>query len=371
MKSEISPSKWPISDPLPQPLAPTSRHILRHPDRHTTWIVTGTIWFTSPLGTGTEESVRKDITNRIADIAQKMPITSAKLQGDWWVPGQPPEPILVDSADPRPPWLLRPFDLKREPPLRVAVGIHGEWFTIVAHHAAIDGVNAIPFFKILCGEEPIIPGTPPSMAKKVTPPLHVINRILRPADPVAHSNPLPSNETFANIELPFVGKGIKGKLASALVKSLCAHNARYGVSLERIGISASIMELDDSIPIASYRRIDIPPGAPIDETFEREISIPEEPWELIHAPRALRLLSPLTGRLSDTVLLSNFGRWSLQGVNAIELYPVARGRSAVSVAAVRTKGGKSLLTIRACYLNKNDARRILEETVAQLSDHET
>ncbi|MHB8263406.1 MAG: hypothetical protein ACYDGY_06635 [Acidimicrobiales bacterium] len=361
------PRYGPITDPLPQPVRPTSLHILRHPDRRSNWIVTGTVWFSQPLGNGTARSVREAAIDRVAYLAKEMPVTTARLRGTLWAPGAAPVPSLTEGDDPRPAWLFRPFNLGHEAPVRVTVDAEGRWLTVVAHHAAVDGVNAIPLFKILCGQPPVIPGNPPPMAKRVTPPIGVLRRLVHPADPVARSDPLPPRESFAKVPLPPVGKGMKGKLAAAVVKSILAHNHRYGQPLEHVGISASVMELDDAKPIASYRRVDLEPTGHIAETFERELSRPEEPWELLHAPRTLRLLSPITGRLSDTILLSNFGRWSLEGAKAIELYPVARGRSAVAIAAVRIAGGDSLLTIRACYLSQYDAQRILAETIDHLA----
>ncbi|MHB1890183.1 MAG: hypothetical protein ACYCUF_04795, partial [Acidimicrobiales bacterium] len=156
-------------------------------------------------------------------------------------------------------------------------------------------------------------------------------------------------------------------LPEALAHALMEHNARAGVPLKKIGLSISVVEVDEGEAVASYRRVDVRAGSDLRPAVEAALRSPEEPWEILHAPRALRLLAPLAGRLSDTLLLSNFGRVQLGGARSLEIYPVARGRSAVAFGAVRVAGAESTLTIRARSLSNQDAKSVLARALEHLA----
>jgi hypothetical protein len=341
--------------------------MLRHPDRSTTWAGAGVLRFRSPLGGGVEE-VRRTFDARIDRLVEAFPIVGARLGGQVWLPGEPNPLAISYGGEAVPPDLVGGFDLTREAPLRALADADGRWLSIAVHHAAIDGPSVVGILQVLCGQAPRLVHHDRSLARRSAPPVSAARRLLAPADPVAPSREPPRNEVFAHVPLPPLGRGGTVRLPAALVAAARAHNERLGAPLRRIGLSLSIAELDEDAgtSVASYRRIDVLAGTPVAAAVKKALATPEEPWEILHAPRALRLLSPVASRLSDTILLSNFGRLDLAGVESFEVYPVARGRSAVAFGAVRVAGGSSTLTLRAKHLSPSDADRILQGALDHL-----
>ncbi|MHB8219251.1 MAG: hypothetical protein ACYDHU_02855 [Acidimicrobiales bacterium] len=164
-----------------------------------------------------------------------------------------------------------------------------------------------------------------------------------------------------------MGRGITTRLPEACVAATLDHCTRAGQPRRRVGLSLGLVARAGGGDISTYRRIDVRSDAPLRPSIEKALAAPEEPWEMVHAPRALRLASPLVGRLSDTVLVSNFGRVEIPGLHSLECYPVARGRSALAFGAVRVARGTSTLTLRARSLTPDDGRRILRGVVEHLS----
>ena len=112
--------------------------------------------------------------------------------------------------------------------------------------------------------------------------------------------------------------------------------------------------------VASYRRLDLSPRDDVAEAVGRALRNPRAPTEMSFAPRALRLLAPVADRFGDSLLISNLGRTPLPGAKDVALYPVARGGSAVAVAASSAVEGRTTLSLRARDLSQADADSLLD-----------
>ena len=145
-----------------------------------------------------------------------------------------------------------------------------------------------------------------------------------------------------------------------------AHSARAGRPCRRVGLTLGLVARTGEGDLSTYRRIDRRAGEPLGPAITAALEQTDEPWEIVHSPRLLALLSPLVRRMSDTVLVSNFGRVDIPGLSSLEMYPAARGRSAVAFGAVRLAKGSSTLTLRARNLDRADARAILDDVLARL-----
>jgi hypothetical protein len=90
------------------------------------------------------------------------------------------------------------------------------------------------------------------------------------------------------------------------------------------------------------------------------------PRELERAPRSLRLLSPISDRLSDSLLVANHGTYELPGISQLAVFPVARGRSAVVFGSAGVKSGELTLSLRARDLMPEDAQDLLDRTIERM-----
>jgi len=340
--------------------------MLRHPDRRTTWIGVGVLRFREPLGRD-EAAVLSILSSRISVVQTALPLSAARMSGDQWVPGDPCQPVVTSSDVHIPASVVRRFDLNQEAPIRVLAAADGTWVTVAIHHAAFDGSNVFTLFRMIAGHHPRSVARSRTFERRTLPPWSVMRRLMRPADPVAPSSPHPDEETFVAATLPLVGRGITTRLPEACVAATLEHCRRLGQPCRRVGLSLGLVARAGDGDISTYRRIDLRSDAPLRPVIEQALRAPEEPWEIVHAPRALRLASPLVGRLSDTVLVSNFGRPVIPGLRSLECYPVARGRSALAFGAVRVAGGASTITLRARSLTPDDGGRILRGVVEHLA----
>ena len=82
------------------------------------------------------------------------------------------------------------------------------------------------------------------------------------------------------------------------------------------------------------------------------------------------MLQPVAERFSDTILITNLGRHEIGGVSRVEVFPVARGRSAVCIGSCAVVGGETALIARARDLSPADTRRLLERTSELLAEGE-
>jgi hypothetical protein len=371
---------------LPAPASPNELALLRFPDRRTAWVVVA-------VATLAEPADRLD--DRLAALHQAVPMTGARLRGEVWHPGSPPD-LLIADGDPRhAPTLLDRFDLAVEPPLRVVAGSEGRRLAVACHHAAFDGRSLVALLAALAGgvdnvEQPVsgsatlpLRGAEPRRAGlgaarvgegagRRSPELRgLVGRMVRPADRVAASPGRHVREALAVREVRLGGAGVTARLAAAAVAAAGARNARMGRPWRRVGINVGLAgPPDPADPVGNlsrYRRLDLRPGEPVGPALAAALASAREPVDQVWSPRMGRLLEPVVGRFSDSLLVSNLGRYAVPGATRLEFFPVARGRSAVAVGAAGLAGGPSTVSVRARDLSSEDAEALLEDLVARLA----
>ncbi len=340
--------------------APASRHalaLLRFPDPRTDWVV---------VTVATLRQEADDLDERLAALHDSVPLVGARLDGETWRPGQVPEVIEVDGEPIGHPELDRSFDLAAEAPLRLVRGGDGSRLGVVGHHAAFDGLALVAIIDALTGgPQPSPVASPPPGEPGSKRPL--FERLVRPADRVAPTPGIWPGDTYATAALELTGKGITGRIGQAAVDAVAEHNSRWGERLRKVGITVAVGGPAGVGNVASYRRIDVAPGTDVATPVAEALQSREEPGEQVSAPRlVMKALEPVVERFSDTILLSNLGRHDVAGISRLDFFPVARGRSAVCVAAAAVVGGETALTVRARDLSPGDGRRLLAGIVERL-----
>jgi hypothetical protein len=370
--------------------APASRHalaLLRFPDRRTGWVVVAAASLAAPP---------EGLDGRVQALHRAVPMVGARLRGEVWHPGTPPEPVMVDGEPLGVPVLLDPFRLDAEPPLRVLVGVGGTRVAVACHHAAFDGLGLVAALAALLGGP--LPA-PPAAATGGRPPAELrglLGRLARPADRVAPSPRPPAGEALAVREVALSGPGVTARLAAAAVAAVGARNARLGRPWRRIGVNLGLAgpgqpgvgapgaagdpgraapgsptpPPDPALAVAGnlsrYRRVDLRAGEPVGPAVAAALASPREPVDQVWSPRLGRLLGPVARRGSDSLLVSNLGRRAVPGATRLDFFPVARGRSAVAVGAAGLAGGPSTVSLRARDLSSEDAEALLADIVARL-----
>jgi hypothetical protein len=380
---------------LPAPASPNELALLRFPDRRTAWVVVAAATLAGPAGR---------LDDRLAALHQAVPMTGARLRGEVWHPGSPPDPLIADGDPLRAPALLDRFDLAVEPPLRVVVGSEGGRLAVACHHAAFDGRSLVALLAALAGGAAGLPGgvdnrgnlgpgsatlpvgapppagegAPRPRAARAAPELRgLVGRMVRPADRVAGSPGRHVREALAVREVQLGGTGVTARLAEAAVAAAGARNARMGRPWRRVGINVGLAGLPGPAagepvggPLGNhsrYRRLDLRPGEPVGPVLAAALASPREPVDQVWSPRLGWLPEPVVGRFSDSLLVSNLGRCAVPGATRLEFFPVARGRSAVAVGAAGLAGGPSTVSVRARDLSSEDAEALLEDLVARLA----
>ena len=340
--------------------APASRHalaLLRFPDPRTAWVVVTVATLTAPVD---------DLAGRLAALAERVPVVGARLDGETWVAGDLPEPMVVDGDPLGHPATDAPFDLATSSPLRLVVSADGRRLAVVGHHAAFDGLALMAVLGALtAGLEPQpVSSPPPGEAGSKLP---LLQRLARPADPVAPTPGVWPGDAYASEAVALGGKQITGQIAAAATAAAVAHNRRLDRRLAKVGLTIAVGGPAGVGNVASYRRIDVAPSDPIADLVSEALATPTEPGEQVSAPKALMAaLGPVVERFSDTLLISNRGRQDVPGVERLDFFPVARGRSAVCIGAATITGRETSLTIRARDLSPGDARRLLADAKARL-----
>lgn len=334
------------------PLSPQARALLNGPDRRSTWVI---------IVAATLRDRVRDLDQRLADVAAAVPVVRARLRGGAWQPGTPPRVQTVSGEPLGTPSLTLPFALADEPPVRVLAEAGGLRLAVAAHHAAFDGLGIVAVLAALLGGP--LPA-PPAAA----PPGHggywpLLRRLAQPASPVAASPARPARETLLVRPVELAGPGVTARIAAAAVAAAGRHNARLGRPWARIGVSLGVGGPQGAGYVSTYRRVDLSPGAPVAPAVSAALAKPYEPPG---AGEAGWLLAPLAYRFSDSLLISNVGRHALPAAERLDLFPVARGRSAVAFGAAGLSGGTSTLSLRARDLAADDAARLLDDVVARL-----
>ncbi len=330
--------------------------MLNHPDRRTSWIVVMSI----QLGESLDLEAR--VARRLREIGERVPGLGARWRDGRWHPGALPEPTVVDGDPLRAPELLRPFALEREALVRVLVGSDGRRLALAAHHALLDGRGMVTVMRGMLGETLSAPGKSPSPATAGWPSLRApLRRLIAPADRVAPSASPARQDSLAVREVAVQPPNITGAIAQACVAAAAARNARLGRPWRRVGLSIALGGPPGIGNAASYRRLDLRADDPVAAAVHRALRGDEVPPELRSAPRALRMLTPIASRFSDSLLISNLALEEIPGVEQLALFPVARGRSAVSFGGAAVRPGRSTLSVRARDLDQADAEDLLED----------
>lgn len=354
-----------VSDPAPilpeRAASPTELSILNHPDQRTTW----TVVMTATLD-DRDPDLPDLVASRLRALADQAPILRARWRGGRWHQDTPPRPAIVPGDPLAAAELLQRFDLSREPPVRLVIAAEGSRLALAAHHAALDGRGMLAVLAAVLGTPAPDTPFPPSRSRAAPAPRwpslrEPVRRLLVPADRVAPSASPPHRDTFVSRQgLALRPPNITGQIAAACVSAVADHNRLRGRPWRRVGLSIALGGPPAIGNVASYRRLDLSFGDDVAEAVGRGIRDPDAPTEMGFAPRALRLLAPVAERFGDSLLISNLGRTPLPGVKNVALYPVARGGSAVAVAASSTMEGRTTLSLRARDLSQADAESLLD-----------
>jgi hypothetical protein len=353
------------------------------------------------------------LDDRLAALHRAVPMTGARLHGEVWHPGSPPELLIVDGEPLAAPALVGRFDLATQPPLRVVVGSGGRRLAVACHHAAFDGLGLLALLTALVGNPvagsatlPLRGAEPPegeprgrgrrvagAGRRRPAPELRgLVGRLVRPADRVAPSLSRPGREALVVRQVDLAGAGVTARLVDAAAAAAGARNGRLGRPWRRVGVNvglagpevgsgalrgeagASRGEADPlswgtgALPGNSsrYRRLDLTPGEPAGPALAAALASAREPLDQVWSPRFGWLLEPVVGRFSDSLLVSNLGRREVPGATRLDFFPVARGRSAVAVGAVGLAGGPATVSVRARDLSTEDAEALLADLVDRL-----
>jgi hypothetical protein len=332
---------------------------VHHPERQAAWVIV----LLAHLAGG---SCRPDVVaERLHAASADFPLIASRLQGKWWTPSTcPAVSVAAPGVVPLEIAPIEPFDLQNEPPLRVVLGAEGSWLLMCAHHFAIDGLGMVSLMgSLLTGKRGS--GSPDYTVVTAPrrPPTDAVLRLIRPADRIAPSVAMPSRDTFVSASVHMSGPHVTARISRACAEGAREHNRTRGLPLRRFGLSLAVRGPEGEG--ATYRRIDVSPDQDIESAVAGALSDPAVPVEVKGLPPGSSLLRPLLKRLSDTVLVSNLGRLDLP-VNGLELYPQARGRSAVAVGAAGIDGQPTIITLRARDLDRADATSLLQRIVARL-----
>jgi hypothetical protein len=336
------------------------------------------------------------LEDRLAALHQAVPMIGARLHDETWQPGPPPAPQIIDDDPIAALDLVARFDLATRPPIRVVAGSGGTRLAVACHHAAFDGLSLVALLADLIRPEdqpgdsgqfeaPRPPSTkavgnrehPPSPSRGVPELRGLVGRLARPADRVAPSLMQTGREALAVAEVGLSGPKVTARLAAAAVAAAGAHNARLGHRWRRVGLNVGLAGLTGPGPhpvggggevgnSSRYRRVDLRVGEAVGTALEAALARDREPLDQVWSPRLGRVLEPVVGRFSDSLLVSNLGRREVPGATRLEFFPVARGRSAVAVGAVGLAGGPVTVSVRARDLSSEDAEALLADLVARL-----
>ncbi len=351
-----------MTDPQHLP-APASRHalsLLRFPDPRTDWVVVTVATLTQPVDAAT-------LSERLTALHQAVPVVGARLRDETWFPDAPPTIEVVDGDPLGSPGFDHAFDLARDAPLRLLLGSEGRRLAVIGHHAAFDGLALVAVITALAdGDLPQPVTSPPPGAPGSKLPL--LRRLVRPAQAVAATPGIWPGDAYATATVQLSGRGITGRITEACVDAVRVHNQAQGQALDRVGVTVAIGGPAGVGNVASYRRLDLRRSDAVADAVQAALQDPSEPGEQVSAPKLLmKALTPVVERFSDTILVSNLGRQTVPGVERIDFFPVARGRSAVCFASASVAGGETTMSIRARDLSPGDAQRVLADAVARLT----
>jgi hypothetical protein len=348
-----------VTTSLPRPASRHEQSLIRFPDRRTAWVVLMRATCAEPLDPAVVEA-------RLAALAEAVPLAGARLRGETWYPGRPPTPTVTDIDPVRDARLHAAFALGDEAPLRVLLG-PGGLLGLAVHHAAFDGLAMVAILDHLGGGPlPSAVASPP-VAEGTSDGLRpYLERLARPADRVAPSAAPPRADACAARTVALSGKEVTGRLAAACAAACGRHTRARGGRWRKVGITIAVGGPPGVGNVAGFRRIDLGATDAVRPAVVAALATPEEPAVQVRSPRTMRLLQPVVNRFSDSLLVSNLGRQRVAGIERIDFFPVARGRSAVVFGAAAVEGGATTLSIRARDLSQPDVEAILDDAVGRV-----
>jgi hypothetical protein len=348
-----------------RPASPQDLAILRHPDRRTSWAQLIAARLSEPM-----DGLSEVFDARLREINRRSPMLGARLSGNAWRPGPAPAVTEVEGVPLRYPHLLDRFDLRSGPPVRVVVSDDRTQIALVAHHAALDGRAAVVLLRALVsGQMPRAGGEIAPRPPRPGPGSDrwaVMRRFVRPVDRVPPSASPPERDSLAVRVLP-PGRLMVARIAAAAIAAIGDRCRERGWPWRRVGLSIPVGGATRGIAnVATYRRVDVRPGDHVRQAISNAIKAGPLPRELERAPRSLRLLSPISDRLSDSLLVANHGTYELPGISQLAVFPVARGRSAVVFGSAGVESGDLTLSLRARDLAPEDAVDLLDRTIKRM-----
>jgi hypothetical protein len=352
----------------PHPASAQDLAILRHPDRKTTWVQVVAATLSEPI-----PGLAELCGDHLQEINDRAPIVGARLHDEIWIPGEPSRTIEVSGDPLDAPQLLKPFALSSEPPVRTLVSADGWRIALAVHHAALDGRGMVTLIHALIGgplpEPEVEVANPFPTAGRSSGSLMALSRVLRPADRVPPSPVPPARDSLAVRRLHPADRFVVmvPRIAAAAIEAIAERSEALGWPWRRIGLTIPVGGAITGLAnLATYRRVDLRRGESVRQAISRAVKAGPMPIELTRSPRSLRFLSPIADRFSDSLLVSNHGLYDLPGIAELDVFPVARGRSAVSFGAATVEGGVSTIALRARDLTREDAEDLLDLTIRRL-----
>jgi len=289
-----------------------------------------------------------------------------------WRPDLGPVPPVVGVSDEKPvPGLRaqfadRPYDDERP---RVRLARSPNSLLLAAHHSALDGLGLLALLGIIL-DAPVRSGAkglaqpPPERSTGVFV-RRAASRLGEAAfSPPARIAPDRRGSDPGDHLLEASVPGLTGGTATLLSAAALATddwNAVRSPTAGRVVIAVGLSQRAGSDPTladeSAYARVVIAGRDPIAARLALDSAHPEPPPPSGSRTVALaaRLGRPLSGRLGSTLLVSNLGRIEApEGVQAIGFWPVAHGRSGVSLG-VASVGNATMLGLRARRASFTDA----------------
>ena len=240
-----------------------------------------------------------------------------------------------------------------EPAVRVAVEPGGA-VVLAAHHHAVDGLGLLALFSELTGTDAVSSarglGDRPSRPFVLAAAGRLAEALLQPPASVARSGVRTGLDVLvvAGVDQPVR----TGPLVTAAAQAVRIWNADHGERADRIAVAigASLRAGAEARPedASAYLRLRRAERLDVDAVEAAMRSQPVEPPTLPsgRSGALARIAGWFSQRLGSTLLVSHLGEVSDPGLEALEFYPVAGGRSGVSLGAA-TVGGRTTLTLRA------------------------
>jgi len=229
---------------------------------------------------------------------------------------------------------------------------------VVAHHSALDGLGLVAALSATISEElgSSARGVDPATIRRAGP-VYAVRRLrealLSPPTrigPDRHARE--AGDHLARADLA-PSRITTPALAAGAAEAATEWNARRGLRSDRIVIAVGATRgsgrSPSLTPRAAWLRVRIVDPQPRIVRRLLDDATPEPRWtsSILSTPPGAWLARRLAGRTGSTLLVSNLGRLDSAGsVRAAAFYPMAHGRSGVSIGCV-TARESTVITLRA------------------------